>query len=108
MQMAVEMDDLRDEQRRIAEIIGVEAYLELTREFGGTTIYIAKAEEIKNRIERDKKIREEFDGSNARELALKYGLSEVWIRNIVCDKLLEIRRKPIDGQIDLFQFMQNP
>lgn len=102
------MGDLRDEQRRIAEVIGVEAYLELTREFGGTSIYIAKAEGIKNRFERDKMIREEFNGYNAKELALKYGLSEVWIRSIVNEKRLQIKRKPIEGQMDLSQFLQPP
>lgn len=104
-QMALELDDLREEQKQIAEVIGVENYLKLTREFGGTTIYIAKAEEIVKRNERDAKIREEFDGSNYAQLAVKYGLTEVWIRNIVSEKAAEIRRKPIDGQMNILDFM---
>lgn len=105
-QMALELDDLREEQKRIAEVIGVENYLKLTKEFGGTNIYIAKAEEIIKRNERDAKIREEFNGNNCTQLAAKYGLTEVWIRNIVSKKAAEIRRKPIDGQINLLEFIQ--
>lgn len=103
--MELTLDDLREEQRQIAEIIGVEAYLKLTRVFGGTTIYIAKAEEIIKRADRDRQIREEFDGSNYAQLAVKYGLTEVWIRNIVYDKAEEIRRKPIDGQMSMEDFL---
>ncbi len=103
--MALTLSDLKEEQRQIAEIIGVDAYLKLTRVFGGTTIYIAKAEEIVHRAERDRKIREEFDGSNYAQLAVKYGLTEVWIRNIVYDKAMEIRKKPIDGQMNLEDFL---
>lgn len=103
--MALELEALREEQRQIAEVIGVENYLKLTRKFGGTTIYIAKAEEIVKRNERDEKIREEFDGSNYAQLAFKYGLTEVWVRNIVSEKAEEIRRRPIDGQMNLPDFI---
>ena len=103
--MKLKIEDLRDEQRQIAETIGVEAYLKLTRIFGGTMIYIAKAEEILKRRSRDEQIREEFDGSNYAQLALKYGLTEVWIRNIVYEKAVEIKRKPIDGQMNIADFL---
>lgn len=105
-QMALGIDDLREEQKQIAEAIGVDNYLKLTREFGGTTIYIAKAEEIIRRNERDEKIREEFDGSNYAQLAVKYGLTEVWIRNIVSEKAAEIKRRPIDGQMSMADYLQ--
>ena len=104
--MALTLDDLREEQKQIAEVIGVDAYLDLTRAFGGTSIYIAKAEEILKRADRDRQIREEFNGSNYAQLAIKYGLTEVWIRNIVYDKAVEIKRKPLDGQMKLSDFFQ--
>lgn len=103
--MELKFEDLRDEQRQIAETIGMEPYLELTRKFGGTSIYIAKAEDIQRRIDRDERIRVEFDGTNYAQLAAKYGLTEVWIRNIVYDKAVEIKRKPIDGQMELSEFL---
>ncbi len=104
--MALMLDDLREEQKQIAEVIGVDAYLELTRAFGGTSIYIAKAEEIVKRADRDRQIREEFNGNNYSQLALKYGLTEVWIRNIVYDKAAEIKRRPLEGQMNLSDFFE--
>lgn len=103
--MELRIEELRDEQRQIAETIGVEAYIKLSKVFGGTTVYIAKAEEILRRRSRDEQIREEFDGSNYAQLAVKYGLTEVWIRNIVYDKAEEFRRKPIDGQMSMEDFL---
>lgn len=103
--MELTIDDLREEQKQIAETIGVDAYLQLSKVFGGTTIYIAKADEIVKRNERDQRIREEFDGSNYSQLAVKYGLTEVWIRNIVYDKAMEIKKKPIDGQMNILDFL---
>lgn len=104
--MALQLADLKDEQRQIAETIGLDAYQELSKVFGGTTIYIAKADDIANRMDRDRRIREEFDGSNYSQLAIKYGLTEVWIRNIVYEKAEEIRKKPLDGQMKLDDFLK--
>ena len=55
---------------------------------------------------RDEMIKEEFDGGNYRELALKFGLTETWIRNIVLDKTKEIKARPIDGQMNLTDFLK--
>ena len=51
---------------------------------------------------RDEQIREEFDGYNFKELAGRYGLTEVRIRSIVSDKMREFRARPMDGQQSLF------
>ncbi len=104
--MSLSLNDLKEEQKQIAEVVGMDTYLELTKVFGGTSIYIAKADEIERRNDRNSQILEEFNGSNYRELALKYGLTETWIRNIVFDKAAEIRKKPIDGQMSLSDFLQ--
>lgn len=106
--MELVMEELREEQRQIAEVIGLESYLQLAKRFGGTSIYIAKAEEILNRKNRDEQIRNEFDGCNYAQLAGKYGLTEVWIRNIVLEKAKEIRAKPMEGQISLLEYLNAP
>ena len=71
----------------------------------GTSIYIPKIESLEKTV-RDELIKEEFDGSNYKELALKYGLTETWIRNIVLDKAKEIKARPIDGQMNLTDFLE--
>ena len=63
---------------------------------------MAKVEENWQRRKRDEQIREEFDGSNYTQLAVRYGLTETWIRTIVMEKARELRQKPIDGQISMF------
>lgn len=97
----VQIGDLDDEQKKIAGLIGMDAFRSLVRAFSGTSIYIPKIESLEKVI-RDSRIREEFNGGNYRELALKYGLTETWIRNIVFDKAREIKARPIDGQMSIF------
>lgn len=94
----VGIEDLDEEQRAVAELIGMENFRLLVRSFSGSSLYIPKIESLEKPI-RDAMIREEFNGNNYRELGLKYGLTEAWIRDIVKEKAREIRRKPVDGQI---------
>lgn len=97
----VEIESLDEDQKKIAELVGMNGFRNLVRTFGGTAIYIPKVESLEKTV-RDQRIREEFDGSNYRELAIKYGLTETWIRSIVLDKIREIREKPLEGQISIF------
>ena len=68
----VQMENLDEEQKVLAELIGLEAFKSLVRAFNGTSIYIPKIESLEKTV-RDELIKEEFDGSNYKELALKYG-----------------------------------
>ena len=74
----------------------------LEKDLSSTT---KKIESLEKTV-RDELIKEEFDGSNYKELALKYGLTETWIRNIVLDKAKEIKARPIDGQMNLTDFLE--
>lgn len=96
----VQIENLDEEQKTLAELIGLEGLKSLVRAFNGTSIYIPKIESLEKAV-RDELIKEDFNGRNYRELALKYGLTETWIRNIVLDKAREIRMKPIDGQLSM-------
>lgn len=100
----VQIENLDEEQKALAELIGMEAFRNLVRAFNGTSIYIPKIESLEKTV-RDELIKEEFDGGNYKELALKYGLTETWIRNIVLEKAKEIKSKPIDGQMSILDFL---
>ena len=91
----VTLDILPSEQKDIARLIGLDAYLQLVRQYGGSQLYIAKADKIEAAI-RDEKIREEFTGGNIHFLAIKYNLSERSIREIVSPF------RTIEGQTSLF------
>lgn len=74
-----------EQQKEIAEIIGIEAYRKLVEHYGGSSIYINKFDTI-TRPERDMEIRKKFNGANYHELAKEYGLSETGIRKIINKK----------------------
>lgn len=101
----VKLENLDDEQKILAETIGMENYIKLVRKYEGILVYVPKAESLIKTV-RDEKIREEFNGGNYRELALKYGLTETWIRSIVSDKAKEIKAKPLDGQMSIMDFVE--
>lgn len=89
----LKLEDITDEQQRsLAELIGIENYKKLVETFGGSSIYIYKQDSFL-RLLRDKKIREEFRG-DYKALAQKYNLTEVAIRKIVDEK-----NSPLQGQI---------
>ena len=69
----VGIESLDEEPKKIAELVGMEGFRNLVRTFGGSSIYIPKVESLEKAV-RDQRIRDEFDGSNYRELAMKYGL----------------------------------
>ena len=97
----VTLESLDEEPRKIAELVGMDGFKSLVRTFGGTSVYIPKVESLEKEV-RDKRIRDEFDGSNYKELAARYGLTETWIRIIEFEQMRKLKEKPVDGQISLF------
>ena len=83
----LKMEDIADEQQKaLAELIGIENYKKLVEVYGGSSIYVYKRDSFLRTL-RDKKIKEEFKG-NYRELAQKYNLTEMAIRNIIGEQNL--------------------
>ncbi len=77
-----DINELPEPQRALAEAVGIDALMKFADNFGGERLYIPKSDSILRNM-RDKRIREEFNGYNIRELSRKYDLSTVQIRNIV-------------------------
>ena len=68
---------------QIAELIGLEATLKLAQTFGGANLYIPKPDLLLASM-RDRRIRDEYrQGKTVRELALRYNLSESWVREVL-------------------------
>lgn len=78
---SIEIEELNGEQREIAECVGIDGYKKLVRHFGGTSVYIQKAD----KSTRDKEIKELFNGYNYKTLARKFNLSESQVRRILSD-----------------------
>ncbi len=92
------LDQLQDDQRDLAELIGLEAYKKLIANFAGNPLYIQKADSVLKNA-RDIEIRNKFDGSNYKELALEYDLAVSTVRDIVASKRRELRLAPLEGQM---------
>lgn len=94
----ISLGQLPSNQRELAEIVGMEKYVELTRRFGGDTIYVQKYTELL-KTPRNAEIKAKFNGYNFGELAKEYDLSERYIRNLVSDITVQVRSRPMDGQV---------
>lgn len=78
------MKDLPKGVVDIAQTIGMENFRKLVKLAGGGNIYIPSESSLTKPI-RNRKIRESFDG-NYREVATKFGISEVLARGIIDKK----------------------
>lgn len=97
----IQIESLSAEQQKVAELIGIENYEKLIETYGGTWLYIPKTDAFE-RAARNRRILDDFDGYNFKQLARKYSLTEVQIRTIVSEKTREIRARPINGQTSMF------
>lgn len=88
------------------ELIGFENTLKLAEVFSGETVFFKKLETL-GRPGRNRKILEEFNGYNFKELGKKYGLTEIAIRHICKDHILRVRNRPGDDQLTFFDELSN-
>lgn len=79
------LDMIPECYRDVAEVAGVRTFICLCKRFGGTSLYFPKSDSV-TRLARDRRIRDEFDGGNYRQLACRYGLCETQVRKIVAEK----------------------
>lgn len=79
----IKLEDLSEEQREIAELVGLKKYLEIVELLGGEMIYIPKSDCVL-RVARNRKIREDYRaGESYRAIAKKYNLAKNTVINIL-------------------------
>lgn len=78
----ITLEDLPEAYQEVARVIGIENAIKLSEALGGLSFYFPKIDAFVQK-RRDEEIRKEFNGCNHRDLARKYQLSEIWIRQIV-------------------------
>jgi len=79
------ISSLHETVAQLIELIGIENTFKIVETYGGLELYIPKLDRQLLHV-RNARIREEFNGANYAELALKYKLSENRIRSIVHKK----------------------
>ena len=92
---AEDITDLAPTTKQAIEILGLDKFIDLCYILGGLTFYVPKFDRVAGAA-RDRLIAREFNGGNYAELAKKYELTEVWVRQIVN------RDRVIKGQMSLF------
>ena len=90
------LEDIAEPYRLVVEMIGLKNVLKLSRYFMGDKIYLPKAERILAPA-RNRRIRREYNGRNAKELAKAYDLTT--------NQILQIVRDLDPTQISLFEFL---
>ena len=78
------IDDVPENLKSVAYAIGIDAFRSLIKCAGGTSVYLPSERWITKPV-RDRVIRESFCG-DYRELARRFGISEVRVRRIVGEK----------------------
>lgn len=82
----IKLEELTEPYKDLATIIGLKNAIKVAEKYQGTALYLPKLDPLLRKI-RDDKIRSEFNGGNYKELAIKYNLTEVWVRQIVDEKI---------------------
>jgi len=78
------IDDLPENLKSVAYAIGIDAFRSLIKCAGGTSVYLPSERCITKPV-RDRVIRESFCG-DYKEMARRFGISEVRVRKIVGEK----------------------
>ena len=78
------IEDVPENLKSIAFSIGIDAFRNLIKTAGGTSIYLPSERCITKKV-RNRLIRESFCG-DYKELALRFGISEVRVRKILSEK----------------------
>ena len=86
----MKIEDLPELFQPIAEKVGLEKFVCVLEEFGGITVYFPLLERIMSKA-RDRQICEDFPRLNTGELARKYKVSDVWIRQLLKNELAKQR-----------------
>ena len=78
------IDDVPENLKSVAYAIGIDAFRSLIKCAGGTSVYLPSERCITKPV-RDRVIRDSFCG-DYREMAIRFGISEVRVRRIVGEK----------------------
>lgn len=95
-------DDLPEVYSSLVDAIGIDNVIKLAKLLGGQYVYFQKLETVERPL-RDRKIKNEFNGYNFSDLAKKYNLSEISIRNICSDIVNRKRVQPLKDQVSIFE-----
>lgn len=92
------IEDIAETYKPVVQIIGIEKFVELADYAKGDELYFPKPENILAPA-RNRRIEQEYNGYNIKELAEKYDVTIKQIAYI-------LRNVPHPGQLDIFDWMK--
>lgn len=78
----ISKEDLPLVLQDLVDTIGIEAFKNLIKNYGGSSLYIPNENSILKPI-RNRLIKKHFNGNNYKELAKEFKISEMQVRNII-------------------------
>ena len=75
-------EDVPEILQNLIDIMGLEAFIELIKQYGGSSLYIPNENSVLKPI-RNRLIKQYFNGHNYKELAKEFKISEMQVRNII-------------------------
>ena len=81
-QFPLQSEHIPEDLYWLYELVGLERFLKIIDTAGGEFLYFPKRATLERDLRRQAILRE-FDGTNLRQLARKYGLSERHVRSIL-------------------------
>ena len=79
---AIRREDIPEKYQDLVELLGLDMFLSLVRLCGGMSLYIPMSDSLM-RDGRDREIRARYNGSNARQLARQFRLTERHVLKII-------------------------
>ena len=76
------ISDLNDTMYSVAELIGLDKAIELSKMMGGCCLYIPTYDSVVLKA-RNRQIQKEFTGTNYKQLSQKYGVTKEAIRAVI-------------------------
>lgn len=93
------IDDIGERYREIVELTGIRMFILLSNYARGDELYFPKVENVVAPA-RNRRIKKEYNGYNAKELADRYNLTVKQIQNVLKDE-------PPVGQMNLEDWMKS-
>ena len=75
-------EDIPEILQGLVDIMGIEAFIQLIKQYGGSSLYIPNENSVLKPI-RNRLIKKHFNGHNYKELAKEFKISEMQVRNII-------------------------
>ena len=75
-------EDIPEILQGLVDIMGIEAFIQLIKQYGGSSLYIPSENSVLKPI-RNRLIKKHFNGHNYKELAKEFKISEMQVRNII-------------------------